>query len=72
MMEGGMQQKAVLDAFGRAITAGEAWGRPWEEIAAIRIITDDAGGTKRVGEIVAILQEFRPKFEKLDIGTRKS
>ena len=68
-----MQQKAVLDAFGRATTTGEAWGRPWEEIAAIRIVNDDADGTKRVGEIVAILQEFRPKFETLlDTGTRKS
>ena len=61
----------VLNAVKKAVEEGDAQGRSWAEIAAVKIAIDQSGGEKAVGEIVAILRKFEPKLQKIGIGTHK-
>ncbi len=58
----------VLEAFQRVVEEGQAQGKPWEETAAIRIATDDAGGTKTVGEIMRSCGSSPPGFGSTGSG----
>jgi hypothetical protein len=61
----------VLNAVKKAVEEGDAQGRSWAEITAVKIAIDQSGGEKAVGEIVAILRKFEPKLQKIGIGTHK-